>query len=309
MKKCLCFLMAILLLIPACAMAGRHEKVFLEGETDPFPEDAVLLTLRVCPQMGADSMLLTLGEHSMLVDAGLYEHYDLVRKMLDEAGLTELEYVYNSHPHEDHIGGVKGLLEEGFPIGTFFTVFPHDYTSAAVQQAGVLHALERAHVPIADLKTEDTIPFGDAQIVMYRVPDPCILSTMDCNDLSGMLLITYGECSVLLTGDVELLSQPKLAERYDLKADIMKYPHHGIGRPHRDFLQNADPEYIFITNGSMDTQDEQMYLRKKGYDRLTFTTWGPITMQTDGTKWIVTQEIYPSKREYVNYFWKHFWDD
>lgn len=107
MRKCLCLLM-ILLLLPGCALAGRNEKVYLEGETEPFPEDAVLLTLRVCPLMGAESMLITLGEHSMLVDAGLYDNYHLVRQMLQEAGLSELEFVYNSHPHDDHIGGVRG---------------------------------------------------------------------------------------------------------------------------------------------------------------------------------------------------------
>lgn len=178
-----------------------------------------------------------------------------------------------------------------------------------MQQAGILHLLERENIPIADLKTEDTIPFGDAHIVMYRLPDKRIQPAMDCNDLSGMLLITYGDCSLLLTGDVELMSQIRLAEEYDLKADVMKYPHHGVGEIYREFLRNADPEYIFITNGSMDTQEEQLFLRKRGYDRLTFTTWGPITMQTDGTKWIVSQEIYPSEQEYVNFFWKHFWDD
>ena len=68
MKKWLC-LLALALLIPVCASASPQERVFLEGETEPFPEDAALLTLRVCPLVSGDCMLLTLGGHSMLVDA------------------------------------------------------------------------------------------------------------------------------------------------------------------------------------------------------------------------------------------------
>jgi hypothetical protein len=30
---------------------------------------------------------------------------------------------------------------------------------------------------------------------------------------------------------------------------------------------------------------------------MSFATWGMITMQTDGKKWIVSQEILPEKKE------------
>lgn len=308
MKKWLC-LLALLLLIPLCAWASPQEKVFQEGETEPFDEDAVLLTLRVCPLVGGDSMLLTLGEHSMLVDAGMEHQYDLVRGMIDAAGLTALEYVYNTHPHNDHIGGVRPLVENDFPIGTFFTVFPHGYTGSSVQQTGILQLLREKKVPVVDLKTEDTIPFGDAEITVYRIPDNRIQSNMSCNDLSGMLLIRYGNCSLLLTGDVELLCQPKLAQYYDLKADVMKYPHHGVGLLNREFLQEVDPEFIFFTHGSYDTREAQRSLVKRGYEWMTFASWGMITLQTDGVKWIVRQDILPERVDYANGYWKSFYEN
>ena len=306
MKKWLC-IAALFLLIPGCVSASPRERVFLEGETEPFPEDAVLLTLRVCPLAGADCMLLTLGEHSMLIDAGKALHYDAVRAMIDGAGLTRLEYAFNTHPHDDHIDGFLPLLKAGFPIGTFFTVFPHNYDGGVYRQARTIRAMKKANVPVADLKTEDTIPFGDAQITVYRIPDRSIQPYMDCNNLSGILMIRYGACSVLLTGDVDLLCQPKLAQYYDLKADVMKYPHHGVSTIQKDFLAEVDPEYIFITNGSYDTTEAQRFLIRKGYERMTFASWGMITLQTDGVKWIVRQDILPGKADYVQGYWETFY--
>ena len=44
--------LVLLALLPLTALAGEAQKVFAPGETEPFPEDAALLTLRVCPLLG-----------------------------------------------------------------------------------------------------------------------------------------------------------------------------------------------------------------------------------------------------------------
>ena len=295
LKKILVWLLLVMMPVPALAGEG---KVFLDGETEPFPEGAELLTLRVCPLLGADCMLLTLGEHSMLIDAGTKANIDQIDKMLSDAGLTQVEYAFNSHPHDDHIGGIRPLLKEGFGMGTFFTFFPHDYTDPGVLQKPTVKALEEAGVPIVDLKTEDTIPFGDAILTAYRVPEGHT-PDLGCNNLSAMLMIQYGECSILLTGDVENRTQPILTALYDLKADILKHPHHGLDNVHEAFLEEVDPEYVFFTHGSVDTVNAQKYLIQKGYARMTFATWGLITLQTDGEKWIVRQDIKPDLAEYA----------
>ena len=110
-KRLIIWLLALLLLSTPCLAAGE-QRVFIAGETEPFPQDAELLTLRVCPLLGADCMLLTLGEHSMLIDAGRNTNIDEINAMLADAGLTQVEYAFNTHPHDDHAGGIRPLLEE-----------------------------------------------------------------------------------------------------------------------------------------------------------------------------------------------------
>ena len=234
----------------------------------------------------------------MLVDAGRKSQASEVSEALKEAGVFSVEYGYNSHPHFDHIGGVIPLLEAGFGIGTFFTVFPHNYVEFPLEYDynGETHrALEKAGVPVQDLKTEDTIPFGGAELTVLRIPDEYIRKDFTCNEMSAMLMVRFGDCSVLLTADVEPTKsiEVTLTELYDLKADILKYPHHGLSLLAKEFLAEIQPEFVFFTHGAGDSRRAQSQLIHSGITNMFFATWGMITLQTDGTKWIVRQDLLP----------------
>ena len=295
MKRLICLLLAMLL--PVFALAEETRKVFYEDETEPFQENAELLTLRVCPLLGADCMLLTLGGHSMLVDTGRKLQAQTILDVLQEAGLESVEYVFSTHPHQDHLGGMIPLLEAGLGVGTFFTVFPHNYVEFVggyEYQPETIKAMEARNIPVTDLKADDTIPFGNAEITVLRIPDSYIAAGQrTCNDMSAMLMVKYGECSMLLTADVERMDEIELADLYDLKADIMKFPHHGMSLIEPVFLNEIRPEVVFFTHGAGNTHRAQAQIYKAGYERMFFATWGTIIMQTDGTKWIVKQDLLP----------------
>ena len=299
MKRLICLLLAMLL--PVFALAEETRKVFYEDETEPFPEGAELLTLRVCPLLGADCMLLTLGEHSMLVDTGRKLQARTILDVLQEAGLESVEYVFSTHPHQDHLGGMIPLLEAGLGVGAFFTVFPHNYVEFVggyEYQPETIKAMEARNIPVTDLKADDIIPFGNAEITILRIPDSFIASGQrTCNDMSAILMVKYGECSMLLTADVERMDEIELADLYDLKADIMKIPHHGMSLIEPAFLNEVRPEVVFFTHGAGNTHRTQAQVYKAGYERMFFATWGTIIMQTDGTRWTVKQDLLP---DYVN---------
>ena len=303
-RRVLCLLLVFLLLVPLCASGER--KVFWARETEPFPEGAELLTVRVAGLFSADCMLVTLGEHSMFVDLGIIASMKQIKEVIREAGISEVEYFFNSHPHNDHIGGFMPLVESGFPVGTMMTFFPHMFIAKNTMQLQAVKTAETHHIPITDMKTGDTIPFGSAEVTAYRVPKHRTDLRLDVNDLSAMLMIRYGDCSILLTADVEHRAQRALVEEYGslLKADIMKVPHHGVSAAEFSFLDAVDPEFVFFTRYPTGTRIAQKQLAERGVRRMAFSTWGVITLQTDGHKWIASQNLNPEMEHHVRLYQK-----
>ncbi|MBE5777044.1 MAG: MBL fold metallo-hydrolase [Clostridiales bacterium] len=287
-RRCLAALFAVLVLVSSCAFAEdeNSRKVFMAGECEPFAEGEELLTLYVCPLTGADAMLLTYGEHTMLVDTGKKTDFALLEQMLADAGLDHVDMIFNTHPHSDHIGGVIPLVESGFPIGKFMTLYPHDHTGNAIVQRSSIETLAEYGIPIEDMQDGDVIPFGDVKITVMRQE-----KKVSDNDLSAMLMVEYGSTRLLLTADVEYIGQWYLVRMHDLKADIMKYPHHAVSRMNPEFLEAVQPEFVFIPHGSRDTKNAQKQLNMAGVP-FKYATWGPITIESNGEKWIVTQDVY-----------------
>ena len=61
--------------------------------------------------------MLESGGETMLIDAGNRGDADLIIQYLDHLGITRLDYVVFTHPHEDHIGSGSRLVN-AFEVGT-----------------------------------------------------------------------------------------------------------------------------------------------------------------------------------------------
>ena len=173
MIRPVCLFILVTLLLPMSAAGEGERKVFMQGETDSFPEDAELLTVRVAALQGGDSMLVTLGEHSMFVNMGTNTSLKKLQEIIEAAGIDHVEYFFNSHPHDDHIGGFITLVASGFPVGAVITFFDHELIDESVRQYQAIKTAEEHNIQIIDMVTEDTIPFGSAEMTAYRKTISC----------------------------------------------------------------------------------------------------------------------------------------
>ncbi|MBR5231753.1 MAG: MBL fold metallo-hydrolase [Clostridia bacterium] len=274
----------LLSLLGAFAEDAPVQRVFMKEDAKPFEEGEELLHFYVCPLLGADSMILVQGDDVLLVDMGKANQYETIKGVLGDLGITHIKYAFNTHPHDDHLGSMKYLIND-FTFDTFMTAFPDNYTGDSVIQRSTLKLINEKNIPVERVDDGSTFTLGNAKLTVirqtkYKSPNP----------LSCMLMVEYGDCKMLLTADVIGSAQQLLADTKDLDADVLKFPHHGLNKVIADFLSDISPEYTVFTHGYSNTKDAQKQLQKAGipYD---FATWGLIHLSTNGEYWIVEQHL------------------
>lgn len=285
--------LALLLVLLMASIAEAEGRVFMAGEAEPFAPEEALLHVYICPLLGADAMVLTQGGQVMLVDMGKDHQADEIMAVLDSLGIEHINVAFNTHPHDDHVGALPALLDR-YSFGFFVTGFPEDLKRGkSVIQRETMAALAAAEVKVIRMDDGDGLFLGEAEMRVIRLNEGSLVNPRSC-----MLLVRYGECSILLAADVTAEAQRELARTRDgLKADILKYPHHGLGRLAKEFLKAVSPEYAVFTHGSKNTKAAQSQLRANDVT-FGFATWGVIHLSTNGRYWLVEQELTPAGRRY-----------
>ena len=145
----------------------------------------------------------------------------------------------------------------------------------------------------------DVFTLGDAKLTVIQQ-----LKVSGANKQSMMLMVEFGDCRMLLGADVTGQAQDVVVSTHDdLRADVLKFPHHGLNKLMAGFLEAVNPAYAVFTHGSLDTSASQQQLDKIGAF-YSFATWGTIHLATDGREWHVEQPMDEERAAYAEYYWK-----
>lgn len=189
----------------------------------------------------ADSILIRNGNYNMLIDAGNNEDGEKLVNYFKSLGIEEFTYVFATHPHEDHIGGMDDIINN-FKIDNYYMSNKLSTTKTFMD---VLDALDGRNLKYTVPNKGDTLKLGDANIkVIYPGDDKS-----NINDSSIVLKIIYGKNSFLLTGDATSNVERKIYNE-DIKSDVLKVAHHGSSYSSTDvFLDRVKPYYAVISVG------------------------------------------------------------
>ena len=242
------------------------------------------------------SVLVECDGQFMLYDGGNVDDGSLVVSYLQNQGVEELQYVFCSHAHEDHVGGLAAALAY-FPANHVYSPVTEASTKCFqnfikyTQQQGL-----QVEVPAVGTVWQ----LGSATVQLLGP----IKQYNDTNDTSLVLRIDYGSTSFLLTGDMESDAERDLVESgANLKADVLQVGHHGSSTSSSYIFMNAVlPEMGIISCGANNKyghphEETLSILRDAGVDTYRTDLLGTITIDSDGSNYTVSSEHYATDAE------------
>lgn len=192
----------------------------------------------------ADSILLQQGSNSMLIDAGNNPDSNLIKKYITDQGITKLNFVVGTHPHEDHIGGLDYVINS-FKVGK---IYMPKRTATTKTFEDVINAIKNKGLKATAPTPGESFKLGEATCTILA---PNGSGYEDINNESIVIKVNFGNNSFLFTGDGEDISEKEmLSKGFDIKSDVLKIGHHGSdSSTTQAFLDKVSPKYAVVSVG------------------------------------------------------------
>lgn len=287
MKRLICLLLALL---PLCALAQEPVIIDRTGnltEEYRFPEGTPVLEIVFPRVYSSDCAIVRFGYDVMMIDASTAtgEMQERVRSALYSMGVSYIDIAFNSHPHPDHINGFIPVAEY-FPIGRLLLTFEEDYNDSMRR---VVRAFNEKEIPIEHVGDGDVFYLGPEEDVTVRVLQRNDNGLWGGNNRSAMLHIQFGERSILFAADVENHAQRSFGENppaEGIRADILKYPHHGQVKLHDPFMDAISPSFVILNGANEVMTGGKNYLARRKVPYI-INYQGLTRLRTDGKVWVV----------------------
>jgi competence protein ComEC len=183
----------------------------------------------------------------MLVDAGpsdtVLAKLGAVLSPLDRS----LDAILVTHPHEDHLAGFVEVLRRYDVETVYETGDEHGagaqsvfWDEVALEGASHTFVQDGVSITLGDVTLDVMAP--DASLAGKHLQDP--------NLASVVLLLTYGETSLLFMGDAPTELEEEILPDLSESVDVLKVAHHGSAySTSQTFLEVAEPRIAIISVG------------------------------------------------------------
>lgn len=171
----------------------------------------------------------------------------IITPILLSKKILTLDYVINTHPHGDHIGGLPSILNT-FHVNTFAT---SGYSVNDAQFSKVLKIIREKGIALQLWKQGDVFTLRDNMNIQVMHP-PSGYPAENPNTSSLVLKFIYKDTAFLTTGDIESgIEAMLIMSHMSLKANILKIPHHGSkNSSSAAFLRAVKPDLAVMSVGA-----------------------------------------------------------
>ena len=190
---------------------------------------------------GDAALITTPHGHQLLIDGGP-SAIQLARELGEVMPHWDrsLDVVLLTHPQEDHLGGLA-------EIGARYNV-------ARVIDAGTTNGTASFGFFEGEFPRRKVVSAGDSFVVdgvLFEILWPTGGYADDSlNNLSLVIRVTFEGPTVLFTGDAEGPALELLASHHDLRADVLKVPHHGSKTTPAWFFEDVGAAVAVISAGA-----------------------------------------------------------
>lgn len=239
------------------------------------------------------------NNHVVLIDGGGIKGSDfdvgerVVSPALLRMGIHRVDEMILTHPHHDHYKGLAAIAQRFRPrvLYTNGGDAPEnelsdweDFMQRIKESCTPIQVISGSGAPTPAFSMEE----GDAKLDVFA-PKATELSILDPNDTSLVIKISYGEKSLILTGDIMEMGERILLEgRPPVSGDVIKIGHHGSETStSQEFLSAVNPSVAVITVGENDQYglpDRIVLNRLNEIGAKIYRTDidGAVTVRTDG---------------------------
>ena len=258
------------------------------------PEGKLYVTMLDVGQ--GDAFLVETPTQNILIDTGDAKARKKLVAQLKKAGITRFERIILTHPHADHIGGVKAVLDN-FPVD--------EIIDNGIASSSPFYSYRNAPCRHLAVKQDDVLDFGNGVKFKVLYPTADLVRETNAksrrsspNNESIVGRLTYGDFSMLFTGDAGKAVEDEISSPY-LKSTILKAGHHGSKTSSsQDFIANVRPEYVFISAGDSSIFGHPHKTVLENYrvnfvipEKIFCTSFnGTVKVETDGQNLIVLPE-------------------
>lgn len=199
---------------------------------------------------GDGAVIQTPGGRHILVDAGPAKRDNIEESLMLEYlfnnGISKADIVVLSHYHDDHYGGLVGILNT---LQTELVLLPEPLDDYEYDVACFLmdNLSESTHV--AYMEMGESVQLGENITIeaLYRKPNK------DENERTLVATVRYFNTGILFTGDIAIETESDLLATVPpdkLRADILKVAHHGSKYSSSSAFYDAiDPSFAVISVG------------------------------------------------------------
>lgn len=240
-------LVCILIVFSAgCGCISHTRNTTLPPTQMPSLGDAGVLTVAFLDVGHGDSAVITCGNTTIVVDTGSILSTEHVLNYLYTEHIEDVDYMFVTHPHADHDGGVSAIYR-------YYTVNRY-YDNHNTSRGDIIED--------GDIRIEILNPVKGKRYA-------------DVNDASIVMRVTRGEYSMLLVGDAETVSENNMIDAgCDIDSDVIKIGHHGSkSSSSLRFLQGVSPELAVIScNDKYGNPDKEISERLNKLGVTTYIT-------------------------------------